>query len=80
MQRQRDKRAAQKIRGRIALVQEDRFRLETTDGRSLLLTIGPATGLSMDQLDSLASSGTLVTVIFKGEPDAGAVALNVQQD
>lgn len=66
---------AQEARGTIALAQEDRFRLQTADGRSLLFVLGDGVGLA--RLASLAEVRRPVVVCYKGEPEAGAVAVRV---
>ena len=67
-------------RGIITLAQEDRFRLQTEDGHSLLLILDTGTGTSIEDLESLVGSHKKVLVRYKGAPDAGAVALEVIED
>ena len=64
----------QQVRGVITLVQEDRFRLQLADGRSLPFVAGKAAGLSLGALESLAESGSTVLVSYRGDIDAGGVA------
>ncbi len=66
---------AEEARGTIVLAQEDRFRLQTPDGRSLLFVLGDGVGLG--ELTSLAEAGRPVVVCYRGEPEAGAVATRI---
>ncbi len=67
--------------GAIVLAQEDRFRLQTAGGRSLLLTLNAAgTAASMEEVAALARSRRTVRVRYRGEPEAGAVAVAVTSD
>ena len=72
--------AVGEVRGQIVLAQEDRFRIETHDGRSLLFVLGPGAGPSLDEVDSWASSGTTVLVRYRGDPNAGLVAEEVHPE
>ena len=67
-------------RGVITLAQEDRFRLQTEDGHSLLLILDTGRKASIEDLESLVGSRKKVLVRYKGTPDAGAVALEVIED
>ncbi len=67
-------------RGIITLAQEDRFRLQTEDGHSLLLILDTGMKESIEDLESLAGSHRKVMVRYQGEPDAGAVALELIED
>jgi len=58
--------------------QEDRFRLQTGDGRSILLTLKPRTNAPMEDIESYAESGETVIAEYTGEPEAGAVAVKVR--
>ncbi len=62
------------VEGTVALIQEDRFRLQAEDGRSMLFVLGRSAGASMSDLEMWASRGSRVRVRYRGEPDAGAVA------
>lgn len=70
--------ALREERGRIVLVEEDRFRLETEDGRSFLFVLGSGAGRSMDEMESLAGSSRLVEVRYEGQPEAAPVAVEVR--
>ena len=72
--------AIHEVEGKVVLAQEDRFRLETEDGRSFLLVVGAGAGADIEDLESLAGSGKIVRVRFQGKPEAGAVALEVFPD
>jgi hypothetical protein len=61
-------------RGLVVLAQEDRFRLQTDDGRSILLTLKPGTNVSMENIESLADAGETVIAEYEGRPEEGAVA------
>ncbi|MCL5025931.1 MAG: hypothetical protein M1531_05490 [Chloroflexi bacterium] len=65
-------------RGIVVLTQEDRFRLQTDEGRSLLLILNDKAGPSPEDMESLTRSRQRVRVLYRGEPDAGAVALQVK--
>lgn len=68
-------------RGTVVLAQEDRFRLQTDDGRSLLFIVGKQASPSvsnLEGLEALAESRRRIRVIYRGEPDAGAVAIQLQ--
>ncbi len=67
-------------KGRITIVQEERFRLATESGQVLLLTLGHGARISQTDLILLRDSGALVSVTYTGEPNtawatAQAVAL-----
>lgn len=65
------------VLGTIVLAQEDRFRVQTKDGQSLLIGLGRGSGADIEDLESMAGSGKMVRVLYQGEPDAGAIALRV---
>jgi len=65
------------LEGRIVLAQEDRFRLELDDGRSILLILGSGTGRSMGELEGWAATGRRVHLRFRGREDYGPVAEEV---
>jgi len=62
--------------GVIVVTQEDRFRLQTADGRSLLFILDDGTG--MERVAALAAARRPVAVCYRGEPEAGAVATRVR--
>ena len=57
------------VRGRVAVVQEQRFRLTTDDGRSLLLTLAHGATADPDDLSRFHDAGTPVEVEYTGEPN-----------
>jgi hypothetical protein len=66
-------------RGIVVLAQEDRFRLQTREGRSFLFVLGGGgAAVSLDRLEAMAGSGRVIRVHYRGEPEAGAVALAIQ--
>ena len=70
--------ALHEVRGTIVLAQEDRFRLQMADGRSILFILGAGRGPSLDRLESLAGSGDVVLVRYSGDPESGAVAEEIR--
>jgi hypothetical protein len=67
------------IRGRIAIVQEDRFRLVRTNGQAVVLTLAHDAGVDMIDLERLERAGTPVEVRFAGQPNTdGAVVHEVR--
>ena len=67
------------LRGRITLVQEDRFRLEDDLGRGYLFTLGRGNGVSLGRLHAWCDNGPTVEVDYRGAPDLGAVAVRVRE-
>lgn len=67
------------LTGRIIAAQEQRFRLETESGNTMLLVIqNGARGAGI--LNSLVQSKNLVQVVFEGEPNlASGVARRIIQ-
>lgn len=66
------------IRGRITIVQEDRFRVVDSSGRGYLFTLArrhPSPG----QLQRWRDSGATLKVRYSGEPDAGARAERITE-
>jgi hypothetical protein len=55
-------------RGRLIQLQEQRFRLATTDGPTYLLTLAHNARASADDLRRWLRAGAEVTVEFDGEP------------
>jgi hypothetical protein len=65
--------------GHIIIVQEQRFRLETTGGQVLLLTLAHNAPISHQGLTRLRDSGALVRVTYTGDPNtASATAQSVE--
>ncbi len=64
--------------GRLAAVQEHRFRLTTDRGQSLLLTLSHGAGTDEETLHRWQADGTRIGVEYEGEPGlASAVAHQV---
>ncbi len=80
MEKDKLKQEVHEARGVIVLVQEDRFRMETKDGLSLLLILGNGSRSSIEDLEKWASSSRRVHVRYRGVPEAGAVALEVRPE
>jgi hypothetical protein len=55
--------------GRITIVQEERFRLVTPDGRSLLLTLAHSANVDPADLHRFRQGGAAVRVVYDGAPD-----------
>ena len=55
--------------GRITIVQEQRFRLATRDGRHLLMTLSHRAPLGVSELCELRDAGSIVLVRYDGEPN-----------
>jgi hypothetical protein len=70
---------AKRVRGRISVVQEERFQLVTDDGAGMLLTLSHHANVGPEQLRDYHEQGTRVNVEYQGEPnfDSG-VALRVE--
>ena len=67
--------------GYITVVQEQRFRLVTDDGRGLLLTLARNARVDGHTLQELHNSRTHVRVEYEGEPNmASGVALAIKYD
>ncbi len=65
------------IVGRITIVQEDRIRVMDAAGRGYLFTVAPRRA-SARQLEAWRDAGTRLTVEYRGQPDAGAVATSLR--
>ncbi len=63
------------VQGRIAIVQEQRFRLVTETGKAFLLTLAHNTPVSGADLALLHDSGALVRVTYTGEPNTASAAV-----
>lgn len=59
--------AVKKAEGHITLVQEDRFRITTSGGQSILLTLAHNASPSIEDLLDWYEKGTHVTVEFTGD-------------
>jgi hypothetical protein len=55
--------------GHISLVQEERFRLITDDGRGFLFTLGRKADVQVADLQKLRESHAPVRVEYRGEPN-----------
>ncbi len=67
-----------RVRGVITIVQEDRFRLEDTEGHGYLMTLGRHARASIGNIHEWCVTKTPVVVRFRGAPDLGAVATDVE--
>ncbi len=67
----------QEEEGSVVLAQEDRFRIQTDDGRSILFILGATAGGSLQDLDSWATAGRRVHVRFRSRADYAPVAEEV---
>lgn len=68
------------LRGRLTLVQEERFRVVSEAGRAYLLVLAHDSAVSADDLREWYRSGSRVCVEYEGEPnleDGVAVSLNI---
>jgi len=66
--------------GRIAVVQEERFRLITDEGQGLLLTLSKDAAASAEDLDRYYRDAIHVEVDYSGEPNIeSGVASQVRQ-
>lgn len=73
------KQESKTVLGQVLLVQEQRFRLITAGGQSLLLTLDNHASTTMGQLASYAAQQRHVLVRYSGEPNlASGVAHSVQ--
>jgi hypothetical protein len=57
------------LAGRITVIQEERFRLVTSDGRSFLFTLDRKSPVQFPTIRLLQKSNTLVRVEYSGEPN-----------
>ncbi len=68
------------IDGHITILEEERFRLLTKDGRGLLFTLAHNAGSDATQLAHYRDARTRVQVAYEGEPDlASGVARAVSR-
>lgn len=63
--------------GRITIVQEDRIRVVTDDGRGYLFVVKKRAA-RIDQLERWRDQAVPVRVRYRGTPDAGAIAYAVR--
>lgn len=66
------------VQGVITIIQEDRFRIEDGLGRGYLFTLGRRAGASVRELHAWNEQRAVVTVIYEGPPDLGAIAVSVR--
>ncbi len=67
------------VTGHIVAIQEERFRLMTDSGNTLLLTLGKFSKVSSDDLCQWHAEGAHVSVDYQGEPNlASGIALSVK--
>jgi hypothetical protein len=59
----------QTVRGKIAVVDEQRFRLVTDNGQTLLLTLAEKASLDGKDLQRLHRAGVPVEVEYTGDPN-----------
>ena len=72
------RRPRQEVTGTIILVSEDRFRLVDDLGRGYLFTLSHKAAARPHQLTAWADAARKVQVIYRGEPDMGALAEEVR--
>ncbi len=60
---------AKQLRGRIVLVQEERFRLEEASGRNVLLTLAHNANAPIRQIEQWKDEKREVRVTYEGEPE-----------
>ena len=66
--------------GKIAVVQEERFRLISDDGQGLLLTLSHSTGVTPEELRQFQREAVHLAVAYNGEPNmASGVARSVRK-
>ncbi len=61
--------ARERVRGTIIAVQEERFRLMTETGETLLLTLAPWARVSIAELGRWEAAELRVQVVYSGEPN-----------
>ncbi len=68
-----------KLKGRIILVQEDRFRVVEEKGRGYLFTLSRKSGIGQEELQRYLKAGATVILEYEGEPNmASGIALTVE--
>lgn len=60
-------------------MQEDRFRLETSDGRGMLSSLGRHANAREQDVERLVAARIPVRVTYTGEPDVGAIAMRLER-
>ena len=70
-------RPRRQLTGTIIVVSEDRFRLVDDLGRGYLFILSHKAHARPDELTAWADAGAKVQVIYRGEPDLGALAERV---
>lgn len=68
------------VQGVMTIVQEDRVRLVDGLGRGYLFVIGKRVRLTPAALWALVRDQRLVTIVYQGEPDLGAVAVAIRPE
>ncbi len=63
------------VRGRIIAVQEQRLRLQTEDGRQLLLTLAHGVPITIQDLRRLHDAGAQVVVHYTGEANTASASI-----
>lgn len=67
------------LTGRITVIQEDRFRLATVDGRSFLFTLDRKSPVQLPAVRLLQKSRTPVRVEYSGEPNTDSGIAHIVQ-
>ncbi len=68
-----------KLKGRIVVVQEDRFRMVEETGRGFLFTVSHKAGIEHEDLRRYMGAGVSVEVAYEGEPNlASGVAHSLE--
>ena len=57
------------VKGRIILLQEERFRMKDRQGRSFLLDLSHSLALSAEELSAWIREGSELVVTYEGEPE-----------
>ena len=67
------------LAGRITVIQEQRFRLDTNDGRSYLFTLDRKSPVQVPTVRLLQKSRIPVRVEYSGEPNTGSGIAHIVQ-
>lgn len=78
MRRTDGARGLAEVHGRITVVQDDRIRVEDDAGGRGYLFVVRKRAASLDELEQWRDGRVRVRVRYVGEPDAGAIAQEVQ--